>query len=98
MRKPLLFLVSCLLRYATASSEQRSFHIISTATKTDKTGYRELYECYLGPRRHQAIRLLEVGLGCTMPYGPGASLQVRTLCVHSARRRPLLQLLDACLV
>ena len=85
MRKPLLLLVSCLLCRTTSSSEPRSFHVISTASKTDKTGYRELYECYLGPRRHDAIRLLEVGLGCTMPYGPGASLQVRQPCVHSVR-------------
>lgn len=85
MRKPLLLLVSCLLCFTTASSEPRSFHVIGLETKTDKIIYRELYEWYLGPRRHDAIRLLEIGLGCTMHYGPGASLQVRHPCVHSAR-------------
>ena len=84
MRKPLLLLVSCLLTGTTASTEPRSFHAIGLETKTDKTKYRELYEWHLGPRRHENLRMMEVGLGCNMHYGPGASLQVRHPCVHSA--------------
>ena len=79
---PFVFVVSGLLFCSTASSEPRSFHAISTETKTDKIGYRDLYEWYLGPRRLEAIRLLEIGLGCNMHYGPGASLTVRRPCVH----------------
>ena len=86
--RPFVFSVTCLLCCMAASSELRSFHAIGTAAQTDKAGYHELYEWYLGPRRHHAIRLLEIGLGCTMPYGPGASLQVRqstdTLLSHAA--------------
>ena len=74
-----MLLVSCLLCGTKASSEPRSFHEIGTGTGTDKVnhGYHELYEMYLGPKRHHNLRLLEVGLGCTMHYGPGASLHVR---------------------
>ena len=85
MRKPLLLVVSCLLCCKTASLKPRSFHAIGLETKTDKTKYRDLYETHLGPRRHDAIRMLEIGLGCNMHYGPGASLHVRHPCVHSTR-------------
>ena len=32
-----------------------------------------MYEKYLGRRRNDALKLLEIGLGCDMHYGPGAS-------------------------
>lgn len=42
---------------------------------TDKVtahGYETLYDIYLQPT-NQKVRLLEIGLGCDMAYGPGAS-------------------------
>ena len=86
--KPLLFLLFLSGSLLSSCSDLRSFHAIGAAVQTDKVvhGYHELYEFYLGPRRHLPLRLLEVGLGCNMPYGPGASLQVRQPFKHSAHQ------------
>lgn len=36
--------------------------------------YQTLYERYLDPLRNNPLRMLEIGLGCNMPQGPGASI------------------------
>ena len=38
--------------------------------------YKFMYDKYLGMRRMQRLKLLEIGLGCAMNYGPGASATV----------------------
>jgi hypothetical protein len=35
-----------------------------------------MYEKYLEPIRDKKIKMLEIGLGCNMAYGPGASYQL----------------------
>ena len=40
--------------------------------------YHIVYEKYLQPLRHSPVRLLEIGLGCDMTYGPGHSLELWT--------------------
>jgi len=49
---------------------------IGTKYKTDKIythHYERYYEKYLTLYRHTSVRLLEIGLGCGMPLGTGAS-------------------------
>lgn len=46
---------------------------------TDKVwahGYEALYDIYLKHEPMKPIRLLEIGLGCDMEYGPGASANI----------------------
>lgn len=46
---------------------------------TDKVtvhGYEELYDLYLQYDAEKRVRLLEIGLGCDMGYGPGASAYI----------------------
>ena len=55
---------------------QSTLFDIGTKYKTDKVykhHYERLYEKYLTPYRHTSVRLLEIGLGCGMPLGVGAS-------------------------
>lgn len=77
-----LFLCATPLSYSIAVAKSRGFHHLALRINTDKvTGhqYHHLYEKYLGSRTDESLRLLEVGLGCGMPYGPGHSLQVQRL-------------------
>jgi hypothetical protein len=37
-------------------------------------GYAPMYGTFLGRRRTEKLKFLEIGLGCDMSYGPGASL------------------------
>ena len=58
--------------------ESNSFKKTATAERpiTDKVtshSYEFMYEKYLATRRHHRLKLLEIGLGCDMRYGPGAS-------------------------
>jgi hypothetical protein len=48
----------------------------SGAQVTDKLihGYETMYGMFLGPKRSEVIKFLEIGFGCNMPYGPGASM------------------------
>jgi hypothetical protein len=58
------------------NTENKSFLDIGTMYKTDKVTYHHyeiLYEKYLRKYVGSAIHLLEIGLGCGMPYGTGAS-------------------------
>ena len=53
------------------------FRTIASKHKTDKISthnYQNLYGRYLGPIRFEPLNFLEIGLGCTMGYGPGKSL------------------------
>jgi hypothetical protein len=53
-----------------------SFFEIAYGHGTDKvTGhhYEQMYEHRLGPIRDKRVKMLEIGLGCDMGYGPGAS-------------------------
>ena len=49
--------------------------------QTDKTTfhtYQQMYGIHLAPLRHRSssLKLFEIGLGCNMAYGPGASVQL----------------------
>ena len=46
--------------------------------KMSKDGhmYQYLYGKYLFPARHRPVKLLEIGLGCDMAYGPGKSMEL----------------------
>lgn len=53
-----------------------SFREIGKKHGTDKVTvhrYHHMYEKYLEPLRDQPLKMLEIGLGCDMSYGPGAS-------------------------
>lgn len=52
---------------------------------TDKVtahSYNIMYGVFLSSKRNQPIKLLEIGLGCDMHYGPGASVQVWKNYLH----------------
>ncbi|KAM0418683.1 hypothetical protein ACHAPT_012380 [Fusarium lateritium] len=40
--------------------------------------YQFMYEKYLGPLQGKPVKFLEIGLGCNMEYGPGASYNTWT--------------------
>ena len=52
----------------------------ATTSPTDKVtqhAYETMYGLFLMPLRHaRDVRMLEIGLGCNMGYGPGASVSV----------------------
>ncbi|TVY37583.1 8-demethyl-8-alpha-L-rhamnosyl tetracenomycin-C 2'-O-methyltransferase [Lachnellula cervina] len=53
-----------------------SFFEIADSHGTDKVQahhYEQMYEHRLAPFRDKKIKMLEIGLGCSMVYGPGAS-------------------------
>ncbi|KAG4439331.1 hypothetical protein IFR05_005206 [Cadophora sp. M221] len=53
-----------------------SFLEIATKHGTDKVNphhYNHMYEKYLDPVRDRPLKMLEIGLGCNMAYGPGKS-------------------------
>ncbi|RDW84650.1 hypothetical protein BP6252_02240 [Coleophoma cylindrospora] len=53
-----------------------SFYEIADKHGADKVGkhhYQDMYEERLGPLRDKPIKMLEIGLGCHMEYGPGPS-------------------------
>ncbi|PMD27803.1 hypothetical protein NA56DRAFT_640571 [Hyaloscypha hepaticicola] len=59
-----------------AFAPRPSFYDIATKYGTDKVTvhtYHRMYEHRLAPLRDQKIKMLEIGLGCDMGYGPGAS-------------------------
>lgn len=59
--------------------EVELFYNISMKYGTDKVtshSYQHLYGIYLGPKRSNSLVILEIGLGCDMPYGPGRSLNL----------------------
>merc|ERR1712093_204385 len=57
-------------------NDRPSFLDIATKYGTDKVTthhYNYMYQKYLEPLRDDKIKVLEIGLGCNMGYGPGAS-------------------------
>ncbi|KAH7330488.1 hypothetical protein BKA65DRAFT_597539 [Rhexocercosporidium sp. MPI-PUGE-AT-0058] len=53
-----------------------SFLEIATKHGTDKVNphhYNHMYEKHLDPIRDKPLKMLEIGLGCNMAYGPGKS-------------------------
>lgn len=60
---------------------ESEFEFLATSQDpvTDKVTthhYQLMYGMYLGPIRHLPVKMLEIGLGCDMNYGPGASTKV----------------------
>lgn len=58
-----------------------SFYEIAIKTGTDKVtdhSYHHMYQKYLPAIRNRKIKMLEIGLGCDMSYGPGASVSLLT--------------------
>ncbi|KFX86715.1 hypothetical protein V495_08671 [Pseudogymnoascus sp. VKM F-4514 (FW-929)] len=56
--------------------DRPSFREIGKKHGTDKVTvhrYHHMYEKYLEPLRDEKLKMLEIGLGCDMSYGPGAS-------------------------
>lgn len=56
-----------------------SFYEIAIKTGTDKVtdhSYHHMYQKYLPAIRNRKIKMLEIGLGCDMSYGPGASVSL----------------------
>jgi hypothetical protein len=67
--------------------DEAGFYSIAKRIGTDKAGpihsYYHAYDKYLNPLRFKPIKMLEVGLGCNMGYGPGKSVHVwRELFKH----------------
>ncbi|CAG8961756.1 hypothetical protein HYFRA_00006299, partial [Hymenoscyphus fraxineus] len=57
-------------------TERPSFTEIAMKWGTDKVtthNYHYMYEKYMEPIRDRKIKMLEIGLGCNMNYGPGMS-------------------------
>ena len=65
-----------------------TFKQIALKHGTDKVGshhYEYVYGQLLGPIRFDQVNLLEIGLGCGMPYGPGKSIPVWKEFLPNAR-------------
>ncbi|PKS11718.1 hypothetical protein jhhlp_001706 [Lomentospora prolificans] len=57
-------------------AHQKSWYEIAMAAGTDKVTtheYQYMYEKYLPAIRNGHVKMLEIGLGCNMNYGPGKS-------------------------
>ncbi|KXJ87794.1 hypothetical protein Micbo1qcDRAFT_178865 [Microdochium bolleyi] len=57
-------------------SKRPSFYEVATKHGTDKVTdhqYHFMYEKYMPALRNKRIKMLEIGLGCNMGYGPGHS-------------------------
>ena len=44
-----------------------------TTDKITDHAYNRMYDRFLNPIQHKDLKMLEIGLGCDMSYGPGAS-------------------------
>ncbi|UNI23682.1 hypothetical protein JDV02_009488 [Purpureocillium takamizusanense] len=56
--------------------DRSSFEQVALKYGTDKVtshSYQDMYDKYLAPVRNSPLKMLEIGLGCNMAYGPGAS-------------------------
>ena len=54
---------------------------------TDKVSYHKyeiMYGIFLSEMQHYPIKMLEIGLGCNMNYGPGASVNLWKKYLHSS--------------
>ncbi|THY55669.1 hypothetical protein D6C99_03084 [Aureobasidium pullulans] len=88
-RLPIVLAVAASLLFIIAAFHQRggvpnakklwhrpSFYEVAAKYGTDKVtahSYHHMYEKYLPAVRMKRIKMLEIGLGCDMGYGPGAS-------------------------
>ncbi|UKZ73869.1 hypothetical protein TrVFT333_001523 [Trichoderma virens FT-333] len=68
--------VPALGREASLQTGPKAFLDIALKYGTDKVTkhqYHFMYGKYLQPLRSERVKVLEIGLGCDVPYGPGAS-------------------------
>lgn len=68
-------------RFTSVVGQEKDNEYLKLASQfgTDKVNYHNydyLYSKYLAPVRYERLRLLEIGLGCNMRYGPGHSFKV----------------------
>jgi hypothetical protein len=57
----------------------KNFFELASEIGTDKVtshAYQHAYELYLPALRHTSVKMMEIGLGCDMAYGPGKSLDL----------------------
>ena len=57
----------------------KNFFELAFEIGTDKVtthAYQHAYELYLPAVRHTSVKMMEIGLGCDMVYGPGKSLDL----------------------
>ena len=70
----------CIRGMVNASNDcSKTFFELATEIGTDKVtdhSYQHAYEFYLPSLRHKPVKMLEIGLGCNMRYGPGKSLDL----------------------
>jgi hypothetical protein len=61
-------------------AREGAWQAVAAAAGTDKVAhhYYAIYDEFLPGLRHRAVNFLEIGLGCDMSYGPGASLDLWT--------------------
>ena len=60
----------------TSLRKEPTFYQVAKKFGTDKVtthSYHKMYQKYLAPIRNQPLKMLEIGLGCDMNYGPGKS-------------------------
>ena len=69
-----------------------TFYEIADSHGTDKVQshhYEQMYEHRLAPFRDKKTKMLEIGLGCNMDYGPGASYYTVRLWLFDSTLPPL---------
>jgi hypothetical protein len=57
--------------------------LVPVTDKVTVHTYQIMYGLFLAPLRAKPIKMLEIGLGCDMSYGPGASLAVWKKYLHA---------------
>lgn len=65
------------LQLSTASVGE--FYRVAKESGSDKVtthNYEVMYSMFLAPHRQSKVKLFEIGLGCDMEYGPGASVKL----------------------
>lgn len=68
--------------YTTLDASELGAQALSIQPVTDKISvhtYESMYSFYFearGARRYRKLKILEIGLGCDMGYGPGASAKL----------------------
>ena len=60
-----------------------AFSILPVTDKVNHHKYETMYGIFLSSFKSFPIKFLEIGLGCNMEYGPGASVQVWKKYLHS---------------
>ena len=100
IRAVLFILCTCHSKTAFAWKTRESWETLARRAGTDKTtyhNYEKIYEMWLAPWRHEAVNFLEIGLGCTMDYGPGKSLGLwEEYFTHRDARVSFLEVDGAC--